>query len=296
MELHTLGVHGGYTQADVTALARVLTGWGVTDVPRDDGGGDYERRRWAFLARQADPAAARVIGLELNAAPELADRFDRPRRALEMLAAHPETARFLSTKLAEHYLGVPADAALVDILAAVFTRSGGDLARVAEGLAASDAFAAAGDTPRVAHPLGYAVRLARLTDYRDGGAVYWFTQRSGFAVFGRESPDGYPAEDAAYADSNAMLQRWQLAANLGWKLLATVPAALRQPPSGVGPGDLAWHRVLVEALAVRLTGRPLSDRSRAAVLEALATSEAKAGDRALLAATLVGQMPEASLR
>lgn len=306
MELHTLGVHGGYTQADVTALAHVLTGWSAADVPRSNGGGDFTRRRWAWVGARHDGAATRVFGLEVPAAADDAGDagFDRPRRALEMLAAHPRTARHIAGKLAEHYLGVTSDAAgraeVIDRLARVFVTSGGDLAQVVIALAESEALASATDAPRVAHPLGFAVRLARLAGNRNAHLIAGFAGRSGFAPFGRETPDGYPEEDAAYADSNAMLQRWRLASDLEWALYLRLPEGLRHPPRrGDAPpdaGDAAWHQELVDQAALRFTGRLLSDRSNAAVLSVLAASDAAAGPRGRLAATLVAQMPEGSLR
>ena len=87
-----------------------------------------------------------------------------------MLAAHPETARFISRKLAEHYLTLDPDRidGFVDELAAVFQQSGGDLREVVAAIAASPVYAADAATPRLSHPLSFATRLLRLGRQRRG--------------------------------------------------------------------------------------------------------------------------------
>ncbi|HJV69117.1 DUF1800 domain-containing protein [Ideonella sp.] len=126
MELHSLGVAGGggaygpwggYTQADVTAFAAVLTGWRAYDPPRDD-------QAVRFEANWHEPGDKTIMGKRY---PEGAQALDL---VIHDLAHHPSTARFVSTKLARHFVADEPPRSLVDKLADTFTQSGGDLAAV----------------------------------------------------------------------------------------------------------------------------------------------------------------------
>src|SRR5262249_48393560 len=159
MELHTLGVHGGYTQGDVTSLAHLLTGW--TTAREGDGMSGGEMRGWSFAY---DPAlsegrATRGVGGDFAGASP-GEGYGRVRFALEVLAAHPSTAHFVCRKLAEHYVSAPAPESLVNDLAARFTETGGDMAEVLLALAQHPEFTRADLPERLAHPMEYALRLA----------------------------------------------------------------------------------------------------------------------------------------
>jgi uncharacterized protein (DUF1800 family) len=119
LELHTVGVHGGYTQADVTELARLLTGWTVSRAS------NYEAR---FEPALHEPGPKRVLGKSYREGPEAVDEL------FADLARHPGTARFVATKLARHFVADEPPAVLVDAVAARFTATDGDLRAVARGL------------------------------------------------------------------------------------------------------------------------------------------------------------------
>ena len=118
MELHTLGVDGGYTQADVTEVARAFTGWTIEN-PRV--GADF-----GFEPRLHDDGAKVVLGHAVKAGGGIRDG----EQVLDILARHPSTARFISTKLARRFVSDAPPAALVDRLAARFTDTRGDLRAV----------------------------------------------------------------------------------------------------------------------------------------------------------------------
>ncbi len=198
MELHTLGVHGGYAQSDVTTLAGVLNGWTLAKesvLPDTDGapgfaynGGDDSGTTGVFRFDPLlnDGKARRVFGLEFPAA-EPAGRYDHVHLALEMLAAHPETAEHVCRKLAEHYVGVPADDTLVAALTRTFLENGGDMRPVLYALASSPAFWNA--TPKMATPLDYGLRIARLCSCGGTRTRRW-PRRAAQARAGR----GFPQE------------------------------------------------------------------------------------------------------
>ena len=114
LELHTLGVDGGYTQADVTAFAAVLTGWRAPRLPRGE-------QTSFFDAAWHEPGAKTVLGKRYREGPQaLAD-------VLHDLARHPSTARFIATKLARHFVADDPPPALVERLARTFRDSAGHL-------------------------------------------------------------------------------------------------------------------------------------------------------------------------
>jgi uncharacterized protein (DUF1800 family) len=131
LELHTLGVDGGYTQADVTTFAAVITGWSI-------GGGKgpfAQGEPGAFVFRDAlhEPGAKRVLGRRYAEA-----GMAQGRAVLRDLAAHPATARHLATKIARHFVADDPPAALVDRLTRVYGASDGHLPSVFEALVSWD--------------------------------------------------------------------------------------------------------------------------------------------------------------
>ena len=125
LELHTLGVEGGYGQSDVTAFARVLTGWTVAG--HDGRLGDPGS--FAFDSNLHEPGTAIVLGQDIPAG-----GFGQGEAVLAALATHPATARHIATKLARYFLADAPPQAAVDRLAAVFTRTEGDLRAVSLAL------------------------------------------------------------------------------------------------------------------------------------------------------------------
>ena len=327
MELHTLGVHGGYAQSDVTALAGVLNGWTLateSTLPQQDAplalvyntNNEYGLSNYFhFVPSLNDGKARRVFGLDFPAAPDPTARYDRIRLAMEMLASHPGTAEHVCRKLAEHYVGVPAPDGLVHTLAQTFLETGGDLRAVMRTMACSNAFWSA--PPKMATPFDYGLRTARLcrAAVLELGAnpdqalhpdqVGGFMKKSGMGMFDRVTPDGYPEASADYIDSNALLQRWHfMEANVD-VINRIVPNVWRKPPAPtptrvaneiltnapLAPEDEAQR--FVDLAAVRLTGRLLSPTSNQAALGILAEGTPDQMKQTLL---FVSLLPETSLR
>ena len=175
MELHTLGVKGGYTQRDVTTLADLLTGWTLADEAPLDGSENLVRTfRYNPYLNSGNPC--RILGMEFPGVP-LDHRFDRVLTALNMLSAHPSCALFISRKLAEHYVSDPAPPELVNDLARIYMESGGDLREMLVDLADEPAFWSA--PAKVASPIDFSVRLARLAGLGNPGPVNDLISHSG---------------------------------------------------------------------------------------------------------------------
>ncbi|MEM0913803.1 MAG: DUF1800 family protein [Planctomycetota bacterium] len=302
MELHTLGVDSTYAQQDVTELSHVLAGWlsneeaDTTRLPR------RETHRFQFTPQLNDGKPRTVFGLPLPQA-EPADRYDRPRRVVEMLAAHPDTARYLATKLVESYLVSPAPEALVDEVADAFSQHGGDMGEVMLALTDHPYATDSHLEPRLQRPLEFAVGLARPIDPGNTWRVINVLKRSGVGMFDRETPDGYDAEPQSYANSNAMLQRWSYARELEWHLSKLLPHTMRaadaHPRWQSAPEDLRdadWSQAVVDVLATRITGSTLGPRSNHAALDVLAAAPENRDDRARAIATFIAQLPESQQR
>lgn len=325
MELHTLGVRGGYAQQDVTNLAHVLTGWttargalaGGSELTTDDDGlaDDFRTEPRAGSAME-EPRVVFGARFERDAP---GDRHQRVLRAIEMLASHPKTAEYVCGKLAAHYTELPPDEGLVRAMSATYASTGGDLRAVVKAMATHPAFWASAGQPRLAHPLDYALRLSRTTGANAPWDVGDFLAASGHGMFERPTPDGYPELDAEVMDSNAMLQRWKLAGKADGVIADAVPPNVRwsdgplEEPVGMdAPEESSAEPVangdaqrIVDLIAVRLTGMPLSPASNEAAMRVLmrtapalpARPEHWQRDaRIKTVGAFIAQLPEANLR
>lgn len=231
LELHTLGAAhaagahgpwGGYTQADVTALAAVLTGWRGPSYPGANNAG--------FQADWHQPGRKAVLGRSLDAGPQGLDD------ALAMLARHPSTARFIAAKLARHFVADDPPPALVDRLARAFADSDGDLPRVYDALlTAPEAWQ---PTPaKLKTPEEFVVSAGRLL--RLGPRLVQRAPDAGLGALGQRlhaapSPAGWPDRAEEWLGPEALWQRVEWASRLAERLGTQVDArALAQ--SSLGP-------------------------------------------------------------
>ena len=291
MELHTLGVKGGYTQKDVTTLADLLTGWTLADEAPMDGSENLERTfRYDPYLNSGTPC--QILGLEFPGVP-LDRRFDRVLTALNLLAAHPSCAYFISRKLAEHYVADPAPPELVNDLARIYLESGGDLRVMLLALPEEPAFWTV--PSKVASPIDFGVRLARMAGLNNPGPVNDLASHSGMGMFDRATPDGYPDADGYFTSSNALLQRWHFAQMIQNSFLANGLI-----PNDWKPADHQWDPAttqrLVDLAAVRITGQVLSPASNEAALQLIASAPENTDGRLHLLTTFLCQVPENSLR
>jgi uncharacterized protein (DUF1800 family) len=209
LELHTLGVNGGYDQRDVRELARALTGWTVD--PEGASG-------FRFLAARHDHGAKQVLGLALAGAGEAEGQ-----RVIAMLAVHPATARRIAARLARTFVADEPPPALVDRLAAEYLAGGGDLRRVMRALVGSDEF---WDPAHALFktPIDYAcsalgATLAAAEPPQAGprgriGAALGFLFGAGQPMNAWQTPDGYRTDAATWLAPEALTRRADLAATL----------------------------------------------------------------------------------
>jgi uncharacterized protein (DUF1800 family) len=291
MELHTLGVKGGYTQKDVTTLADLLTGWTLADEAPMDGSSNLEHIfRYDPSLNSGNPC--QILGMDFPGVP-LDRRFDRVLTALNMLAAHPSCAEFISRKLVEHYVSDPAPPALVDKLAQVYLETGGDLRAVLLSLGDQPEFWAA--APRVSSPIDFGVSLSRLANMANVGAVNDLASRSGMGMFDRATPDGYPDADGYYVSSNALVQRWNFAEIVQNNFLNTGLVPNDWKPAN-DKWDPATTQRLVDLASVRITGNLLGSDSNAAAIKLVSAAPANTDARLHVLTTFLCQVPETILR
>jgi uncharacterized protein (DUF1800 family) len=204
MELHTLGVNGGYTQADVTQVARVLTGWTV-DKPQRGGGFKFDENRH-------EPGAKKVMGKKIKEHGE-----QEGRELLHMLATRPATAQFLSRKLAIRFVGDDPPQTLVDRMAKSYLSSGGDISTVLKTLFKSPEFWSEGDyRAKVKTPLEFVVSAARASNANTDNLMPLVNalKDMGMPLYGAIPPTGYKWDAANWVSTGALVNRMNFALTL----------------------------------------------------------------------------------
>jgi uncharacterized protein (DUF1800 family) len=233
MELHTLGVNGGYTQHDVTEVARVFTGWTIKE-PRF--GAEY-----SFEEKLHEPGTKTVLGHKIKEHGE-----KEGREVLHLLAHHPSTAKFICTKLAMRFVSDTPPPALVDRMAQTFLKKDGDIREVLRTLFQSPEFwAPEAYRTKVKTPLEFVASAVRATgaDVSDAAPLIHTLQTLGMPLYGMQPPTGYSMKADAWVNSSALLARMNFALALGNGKLHGVQVDL-QHFAGEGAGSPDGPQVL----------------------------------------------------
>jgi hypothetical protein len=197
MELHTLGVDGGYTQQDVMELARCLTGWNVKD--------HFWLGDFVFKEVLHDTGTKNVLGLTIaNAGVKEAEQI------IETLVMHPSTARFISTKLARRFIADDPPHEIIEQAAQTFLSTNGDIKSVLRVILLGGLLLA---QPKYKRPVNFVTSALRMTNTEtDGAGVQDYLLRMGQTYFGWPTPDGYPERSEPW--QNNLMPRWQFAFEL----------------------------------------------------------------------------------
>jgi uncharacterized protein (DUF1800 family) len=233
LELHTLGVDGGYTQQDVQELAKILTGWTVSGLVRGAPQLPAQRGRRpgarnAPAAAQADrnapvgfafqevlhePGAKTVLGVKYNE-----DGEDEGERVIRALCRHPSTSRFVATKLVTHFVGDQPPAAAVDRIARVFRDTHGDLRAVSLALVDLDEAWAEG-ARKFRTPQDWLVASLRAFNATDvSEAVLPLLRQLRHPLWSPQSPKGFGDTTQEWADPDSLLNRAELARTIARRL------------------------------------------------------------------------------
>ena len=218
MELHTLGVDGGYTQDDIVNVARAFTGW--TMQPREGSGTQ-------FVARLHDDKAKTVLGHTIKAG----GGQDDVEQVLDILAAHPSTARHIATALAARFVSDTPPASLVDRAAARFTATRGDLREVVRTIITSPEFSAPESyRAKVKTPLDFVVSALRATgaDLRSALPLARELREMGMPLYFCQPPTGYHDTAATWVSAGALVSRMNFAVELGKNQLRGVRVPLSE--------------------------------------------------------------------
>jgi uncharacterized protein (DUF1800 family) len=205
MELHTVGVDGGYTQKDVHEVARCFTGWTIRQ-PRGEG-------EFYFEPRIHDGGEKIVLGTRIPAGGGIEDG----QRVLDLLARHPSTARFISLKLARRFISDDPPPSIVNKAAEAFRRSDGDIPTVLRTLIDSpEFFSPEAYQAKVKKPLEFVAGALRMTgaEVQISHQLLRYLGRMGEPLFLAQPPTGYPDVAASWTSPDMLLTRMNFATDL----------------------------------------------------------------------------------
>ena len=260
MELHTLGVDGGYTQQDIIEVARCFTGWTLTPLPMG--------QQFIYVDELHDKGAKTVLGQTIkNGGQRDAERV------LDLVARHPSTARFVSTKLARRFVSDNPPASLVDKMAKTFTASDGDIRAVLRTMFSSEEFwAPEAVNAKVKTPFEFVVSAVRATD-ADVAALppglVLAMRELGQPLYGAQPPTGYKDTAEAWVSTGALLNRMKVAMGLASNRLPGVQVEL--PRSAAQSSS----QQLVAQLGQHLLSRPLPEATQKAIEAELAKTSSE---------------------
>jgi uncharacterized protein (DUF1800 family) len=259
MELHTLGVDGGYTQRDVTEVAKVFTGWTIEQPPK---GGP----RFVFDESRHEPGKKYVLGVEI--------KENGPKEGLEvlhMLATSPATAHFVCRKLAVRFVSDNPPQSLVDRLSTVFLTSNGNIGEVMRFLVQSPEFwSVASYRAKIKTPEDFVLSAVRAggIDVQDPNVVVKAMSDLGQPLYGRQTPDGYSMLSAPWVNSSALLERMNFSLALAGNRLSKGVTVdwLRQ----LGATSLQQPEEQERQIENLILHGQISDKTRDSILQQLA--------------------------
>lgn len=263
MELHTVGVNGGYTQADVTEVARILTGW---TVERPQRGGGFE-----FNPNRHEPGTKKALGQKFKDQGEAEGR-----ELLHYLATRPATAQFISRKLAIRFVSDDPPQSLIDRLAKTYLSSGGDISAMLRTLYHSPEFWSTGNyRAKVKTPLEFVVSAVRASDAQLNNnnlrPIANELRTLGMPLYGCVPPTGYNWDASTWVSTGALVDRMNFALNLSANRVQGI-ATFWSPQSDTSAGTLlAPDAPNAEAEESRLesliVSGGISDSTRSAVMQ-----------------------------
>ena len=251
MELHTLGVDGGYDQNDVVEVARAFTGWSgyppdrsrrglsrrIERAKRFPNAGFVFEESFIFRADAHDAEAKTVLGHRLPAGRGIEDGL----QVLDILASHPSTARHLARKFATRFVSDEPPESLVERLAQSFERTGGDLGQWVVTLVESPEFwAPEARQAKIKSPFEVVVSAVRIlgAEVQEPGGIYDWIRRMGQPLYAYQAPTGYPDRASAWVNTGALLNRMNFGLQVATGQVAGVTLDLAGLASSPQPASL----------------------------------------------------------
>ncbi len=247
LELHTLGVNGGYTQKDVMEVARCLSGWSVR------GKGKFFKGKVEFHAESHDDGSKVVLGREIAAGGGEEDLDE----VLEILCEHPATARYLAEKLCVRFIADEPATESIEEVAEVFKKSGGEITKVLRAVFGTKEFLKGARGQKLKRPFEFLVSALRgaKAEVKSEMVLVDYLIRMGHAPFQYPTPDGYP--DVASPWTGTLLWRWHFAIALARNEIGK--------DIKVDEGALLEEAGGMEGLAASLLGRTPNENELASI-------------------------------
>jgi len=275
MELHSLGVNGGYTQRDVMELARCFTGWTVKE--------HYWLGNFTFNADSHDNGVKEVLGLRINPSGQA-----EAEQMIELLAAHPSTARFVATKLARRFIADEPPEEIVGRVASTFLETDGDIKAVLRVILLDGLTAYA--QPKFKRPVHFIASALRLLNAQTGAGgrissptypLHDYLARLGQLAFAWPMPDGYPDRAAPWQGN--LMPRWQFAMALARNEIDGTQITFSELAAATSPS------AVVDRLSTLLLDQPLPATQREALIAALQAAGTPTSDElpSIIAAGLI---------
>lgn len=278
MELHTLGVDGGYTQKDVQEVARCFTGWTIL-APRGGAavaqgmrdGARAERLRekagtFFFNPRVHDDGEKTVLGHKIPAGGGSKDGL----MVLDILARHPATAKFVATKLARYFVADEPPAALVNRVAAAFTKSNGDIRETLRTVFSSPEF----NSPeayraKVKRPFELAISALRTlgAETNGGPQLHQWIARMGEPLYGFQTPNGYSDNAESWVNTGGLLERLNFGLSLASNRIPGTRVDLKRfvnTSNGAAPFD---HSQITDRFLNLIVAGEISPQTKATLLK-----------------------------
>ena len=274
LELHTLGVDGGYTQQDVIQVARILTGWSVA---RPQQGGDFEFHDWAH-----DYGEKVVMGVTFPAG----HGRDEGVRLLKLLANHPATMHHVSRRLCQRFVNDDPPDGCVDDAVTAWKRSDGDIREVLRAIFRSpDFWASENVRAKIKTPLEFVVSAARAVggDPDTTPRLAQVVARLGEPLYLHVAPDGYPEREDAWVNSGALLDRMNAAVVLAAGRLPGVTVSL----DSVVPATPDAEQLIAQANGAVLSGT-MSENTKAVIRRQISDISDPVQARALAVGLAIG--------
>ncbi len=267
MELHTLGVDGGYTQKDVQEVARCFTGWTLR-TPR--AGGEF-----FFNPNIHDDGEKVVLGQKIPAGGGMKDG----EAVIELLAHHPSTAKFISTKLARKFVSDNPPRSLVDMMAKTFLKTDGDIREVLRAMFNSQEFWAPENyRTKIKTPFEMTVSAVRVLhgDTNGNQPFHRWMRQMGEGLFLAQPPTGYPDTSEHWVNTGALLERMNFALALSAN---KIPGTRVDLAALDGGGSTAGSAEIVDRYVKLLLRGEISPQSRATIDKALSEQKVAVGNQ-----------------
>jgi len=280
MELHTLGVDGGYTQKDVQEVARCFTGWTII-APRGAGAAaqalmngpmaEMARTRpgtFVFRPGVHDNGEKLVLGHKIPAGGGMKDGL----MVLDILAHHSATAKFISTKLVRRFVADEPPAALVDRVAQTFLKTDGDIREMLRTIFYSPEFnSQEAYRAKVKRPFELAISAVRTigAETNGGPQFHQWLQRMGQPLYGYQTPNGYSDVAENWVNTGALLERMNFALALVSNRIPGTRADLSKLMSDAKPGASIDKAKLLDRLVSVIVGGEISAKTRETLLKQL---------------------------